>query len=411
MITQIRGLWTGTADVKTNTLNIFLIFITLFLVGCSISGNSISLDGDNSHPEIQISEGSTAEVNSDKTKTVEEINSVLPEPAVQTTVLPTETPSPTPAPLLYRLSEGSCCVDHFWSPDGNQILFVDRPAPEAQSGLWAVDINGGAAQFVTDRLGIFSPDMQLRAFPSNGQTIIERLSTGEQWVVPNDGRAVSFSPDGNQIAWTAGQSGPPFDRTQRQVWVSQFDGSQPLKVFTATGGGFEGWFPDGRLLVSERNADTNGEQVFWVFSLDENPGIQPSLTELGRAGRLRQAIISPNGSWLVYLATFSENSEQDGIWLVNSRTGERKRLEVFGDYLWQDDQHLLMVPLDLSQQVHRIVQIEAVSGQVTPITDPAVTPIKIAQGDWSVSPDGTKIAFLSAADSNIWVLKLLETQE
>ncbi len=71
-----------------------------------------------------------------------------------------------------------------------------------------------------------------------------------------------------------------------------------------------------------------------------------------------------------------------------------------------DGQHLLVVPVDLNQPVHQLLQVEADTGQVTDLTDPAVTPFKIANGDWSVSPVGDKIAFLSADDGNIWLLEL-----
>jgi Tol biopolymer transport system component len=93
-------------------------------------------------------------------------------------------------------------------------------------------------------------------------------------------------------------------------------------------------------------------------------------------------------------------------WLANSRTGERRRLDTFGGYQWRDDQRLLIVPLDLSQPIHRLLQVEAPSGQVQPITDPSITSFKIANGDWSVSPDSQMIAFVSADDGNIWILEL-----
>jgi Tol biopolymer transport system component len=41
-----------------------------------------------------------------------------------------------------------------------------------------------------------------------------------------------------------------------------------------------------------------------------------------------------------------------------------------------------------------------------PITDPSITSFKIANGDWSVSPDSQMIAFVSADDGNIWILEL-----
>jgi Tol biopolymer transport system component len=43
------------------------------------------------------------------------------------------------------------------------------------------------------------------------------------------------------------------------------------------------------------------------------------------------------------------------------------------------------------------------------LTDPAVTPFKIANGDWAVSPDGRYVAFVENQDRNIWVLEVAAT--
>jgi Tol biopolymer transport system component len=58
--------------------------------------------------------------------------------------------------------------------------------------------------------------------------------------------------------------------------------------------------------------------------------------------------------------------------------------------------------------VHRLWQVDVESGAATPLTDAAITPFKIANGDWSVSPDGRHVAFVSASDNNIWLLTLPE---
>jgi len=79
---------------------------------------------------------------------------------------------------------------------------------------------------------------------------------------------------------------------------------------------------------------------------------------------------------------------------------------VFGGYKWRDRARLLVVPLELDQPSHRLLQIWTDSGAMMFLTDPAATPFKIASGDWSISPDGTKIVFNSAQDGNIWVLEL-----
>ncbi len=331
-------------------------------------------------------------------------------PQVATTQRPEQTepvlPTPTPLPLLRQLTSGGCCAQPFWSADSQRVLFIDKPSPESPAGLWSVDLQGGPAQFANDRLGIYSNDQQLRAFPEAGQTIVERLSDGQRWVIPSGGRAVSFSPDGQQLAWTTGQGTAGSPSVPRQIWVSQVDGSRARQVLTLPGGSFSGWFSDGRLLISGRLTAPEAGQALYALTLPADEAGQPALTELARGERVRGTSISPDGRWLAYLVTLSADPQQNGIWLVNTQSGEKRRLDLFGAYRWRDGGRLLVVPLDLGQPVHRMWQVEAESGETAPLTDPATTPFKIANGDWSVSPDGRHMLFVSATDQNIWLLEL-----
>jgi Tol biopolymer transport system component len=312
------------------------------------------------------------------------------------------TATATPAPSLRQVTSGGCCVEPFWSPDSQRLLYLDKPAPDAPAGFYSVNVQDGSAALYTDRLGLYSPDLTLRAYPDGEQTIVERLADGQRWVIPSEGRAVSFSPDGTQLAWTAGQSGPPFDTARREIWTSQVDGSQAKPLIQLYSGGFSGWFPDGRLLINGRMDLNEPQQRLWAYSPKDG-----STLLLGSGERLRGVTISPGGSWVTYQVLFSANPEENGTWLVDTRNGEKRRLDLFGAYRWRDDAHLLLIPLDTSQPSHQLWQIEAATGQAQPLTDPAVTPFKIANGDWSVSPDGSKVAFVSAEDHNIWVIVLV----
>lgn len=385
-------------------LSLVLIFWMGLLVGCNAANPFPSKSTEPLSPSALVPTASSTIKTEEPTEQNPGSNPAPTVPLPQVSSTPIAPPSPTAAPALRRLTTGGCCVDPFWSPDGQQLLYIDRPSPEAPVGLWGIGINaqGSEPEFIIDRLGIYSPDMQLRAFPQDGTTYIENLSTGELWNIPNGGRAVSFSPDQTWLAWTAGQTGSPFNTARRDIWISRVDGSQDRLVFSGIRAGFEGWFPDGRILTSGLVEGSDSEQALWVLNPDQaEEGI-----ELGRSARIREARISPNGDWVAYLTSFSADPAQDGLWLADSRTGDRRRLDIFGGYQWRDDQHLLVVPLDLSQPVHRLLQVEAASGQVRPITDPTITPFKIANKDWVVSPDGKKMAFVSADDGNIWVLEL-----
>jgi hypothetical protein len=123
---------------------------------------------------------------------------------------------------------------------------------------------------------------------------------------------------------------------------------------------------------------------------------------------LRGSILSPERRWLAYQVVFSGQAEQDGLWIADLESGERRRLDLFGAYQWRPGGKLVVIPLEPGAGAHRLIEVDAATGAARPLTDPGTTPIRIANGDWAVSPDGRSVAFLSAADHNIWVLDLPE---
>jgi Tol biopolymer transport system component len=303
---------------------------------------------------------------------------------------------------LRQLTSGGCCVQPFFSPDSRMVLFIDRPDASAPAGLYGVPVEDGTTTLITERLGAFSADLSLRAFPSGGGAVIERLSDGQRWTVANGGREVSFSPDNAWVAWTSGQTGTNLDAARRQVWAAKTDGSAAHVVVEVTGGGFSGWLPDGRLLVTARlpGGDTG---LFAAL-----PGARTeALPELPLASgqRLRSLAVSPSGRWLAMLVTFSSDPAEDGVWVVDLQNGDRRKIEPFGAYRWRGDQ-LLLAPFEPGAASHRLLQIDPTTGLATAITDPALMPFKIANGDWRVSPDGRWMVFVSAQDQNLWLVKL-----
>ena len=318
------------------------------------------------------------------------------------TALPTETatPSPTPAPMARQLTTGGCCVRPFWSRDGSQVRFIDRPSPADPSGLWGVSLAGGEPVFITDRLGIYSADESLVAYPAGGQTIVERTD-GEKWTVPSGGRAVIFSPDSSKLAWQTASSSVNFDRRLVEIWVSAVDGSGARKAASLTGGGLIGWFPASqRLLVTRR---PEGGDVLEMAALDLATG---ELKSIISAPRLRGPALSPQGGWLVYQVAFSGDAAADGLWLVRSDGATARRLDVFGAFAWRTEGQLLIIPLEPGAPSNRVLEVDAETGLARQLTDPAHTPFHIAGGDWSLSPSGDRLAFVASEDHNIWVLDL-----
>lgn len=283
------------------------------------------------------------------------------------------------------------------------MWFIDRPNESSPSGVWGVNVSGGGPQFITDRVGVYSPDQSLVAYPEGGQTYVEQIG-GERWRIVNAaGRAVSFSPDSRSILWQAASSSENFDRRVVEVWMANLDGSKSRVVARLIGGGVSGWFPDGqRLLVSGR--ETLSDDPF-LAALNLADG---SLTVVARGPRLRGGTLSPEGGWVAYQITFSGDPAQDGLWVARTDGSGARRLEVFGAYRWRSEGKLLLIPLDANAGAagFRLLEVDAASGAARALTDPAVTPFRVAGGDWSVSPDGSRVVFVSAGDHNLWVIDL-----
>lgn len=324
-----------------------------------------------------------------------------------TRVPPTNIPVPsaTPAPILMRLTEPGCCTQPTWSADSTQVLYIDRPQPSLPAGLYGVELApaGSAPQLVTQRLGIYSPDRSHVAYPEDDETYIENVGSGQRWIVDNSGRQVAFAPGSNRIVWSVSESsGAGFDVRATEIFVAGLDGTLIGDPFVIFGGGFSGWIDDEHLLLVGKLERDEGERTLFNFTIADG-----TLVELGHGERLRSGIPSPNGKWVAYLVLFDqEQPQRNGFWIVSSDGQQRMQLDLFGPVQWRDGDHLLMVPQEPGAPSQRIIEIDATTGQSRQLTDPSSASFVIEGGDWRVAPDGQHIAFVSAEERAIWLLRL-----
>jgi Tol biopolymer transport system component len=334
-----------------------------------------------------------------------------PEPTA--TATPTATPTPTPLPQAVQLTASGCCTQPFWSPDSSEIRFIDRPSETSPAGIWGVRLDQPLAEpvLVSERIELSTalPDYLIDI--DGATTTIERLADGERWTVPAQGRTVRISPDRSRIAWSITNADLEPERQVAAIWVANLDGSDARQVATLPRGGVSGWISNDVLLVSGRESLQAQEQTLSALSLADG-----ATTELARAERLRGQVLSPSGQWIVYYTTFDADPANNGMWLVRTDGSERRQLDrgVFGAYQWRgcpgacgpEDDRLLIVPFDPEAAYHRLVEVNPATGDTRPLTDPGVTPFKIANGDWRVSPDGQQVVFVESSDRNIWVIEL-----
>lgn len=327
------------------------------------------------------------------------------------TLAPTPSPTATPRPVtrFAQLTQGGCCVQPFFHPDGQRVLFLDKPSAQAQLGYYSVSSVGPLAEpsLFTQRLGPFSGDLRYAQTLERGQTVIERLSDGVKWTIQNGGRRVTFSPDGLRIAWSVGEEVGNFDVRRQDIWVADVDGRNAKRVATRYGGGLQAWFSDGkRLLVTGKAQRGDALAAIGVISLDDG-----AARELTTVERLRNAVLSPEGRFLVYYMAGARDPELNGTWLldISAEGKEPVRLDFFGAFRWRDEGRLFYIPLQQGAPSTELMQLDVRTGQKTTlIRASADSPFKIANGDWDVSADGKRIAYLSARDRNVWVAELAE---
>jgi Tol biopolymer transport system component len=315
---------------------------------------------------------------------------------------PTPTITPTPTPELRQLTTGGCCVMPSWSPDSKQVLFIDRPAA-GEASVYAVAIDQPQEPQRSGPVGIYSPDRSLIAYPIDVRTIVEKLSTGDRWVMPNNGQAVEFSPDSRRVAWEVEAISGPYDERQNDIFMANYDGTDAVKVARVYGGGLVGWLPRGlSMLFLGRPSLSTRDRTLTALDLHTNEAI-----DLVTAERISGVGISPDGSWLSYYISFDKDDARNGIWVQRNDGSGARKLDMWGAYQWRDDSHLLVIPArSSSDQAFEIWEVDAATGEKHKLIDAAVTPLNILNGDWRVSPDGKYVVFVNSADRNLWLLEL-----
>lgn len=320
------------------------------------------------------------------------------------------TASPAVAGPPFRLTEPGCCARAFWRLDSRSLWFIDRPAG-GQTGFYAVTLDAPLAPptLITSTIASLSPDQRWSVAQTRERTTLTRLEDGQTFDVPSAGRAVSFSPDGAQIAWQVGggpnnaAGGPPADPSNK-IHVAAVDGSGDRQVIGLENGSLAGWLDERQLLIRVRQGRDSDVDQLQALPLDGRPARTIFTSE-----RLRGVSLSTDRSWLAYTVSGSTTAGANGLWIAATGEGGAppRRLDgLFGAFRWRDGHRLAIIPFEPGASSHRVVEMDAATGAQRGLTDPAVTPFRIADGDWSLSPDGRHLAFVSAADDALYAIAL-----
>jgi murein DD-endopeptidase MepM/ murein hydrolase activator NlpD len=309
-------------------------------------------------------------------------------------------------PSLIKLTEEGCCTQPFFSADGNSVLYYDQP-PGGPGGTWGIDVRTGQATLWNPLWGAHSLNRQYLTIPRPQDRITEvyHLPSGRHWTLATTTTLV-FSPDGTLVAYAAsapsalpGQQ-PPFRLSS--IWIAGADGQQAHQVQLPISGVVVTWLPDNQRLILSGRRMQQEDPAVWRYDLRDG-----SLALLHRARRLTGFLPSPDGAWVIYMAAWQPDSAENGLWVLNTDTGQRRKLDLVGSYRWSDDGRLFVIPVRATaEDSHEVWVVNPATGERARLTDPAQTRFRIANYDWALSPDGSKIAFVSAGDRSLWLLTL-----
>jgi Tol biopolymer transport system component len=137
-----------------------------------------------------------------------------------------------------------------------------------------------------------------------------------------------------------------------------------------------------------------------------DPATQASVN-LVTAERISGMNVSNDGTWITYYITFDADKSRNGIWIQHPDGSQPRKLEMWGAYQWRDDGRLLVIPTRASaDRAFEVWEVDAATGKGRKLTDAAMTPLLIFNGDWRVSPDGRYIVYVNSVDRNLWLLTL-----
>jgi hypothetical protein len=322
-------------------------------------------------------------------------------PAPTATALPTATatPTPTPVPAPRRLTDDGCCWDPFFLDD--QVTFIDRPSKNVPAGFYAVPLTGGPEKLVEQRLGYFLNGGAYFSYQDTGQTVIERRKDGKRWQLNTQSQPVTLSPDGSEAAWSLRDWNGPYDQRRAQIWRAPLEGGKPAAVLNLYGGGLSAWLPGDRWLLTGRRAISETDRTLFVYDL-KTGGRQ----NLFQAQNFRSMSVSPDGARVVLQIALDPKAERNGTWLISTAGGQPRKLDWYGAFAWRDAEHIYYFPFQASAAAQELWEYDVASNSSRRLIDPAVTPFKVAQGDFVFEPGGKTLVYVSALDQNLWALDL-----
>ncbi|GGS15161.1 hypothetical protein [Deinococcus knuensis] len=292
---------------------------------------------------------------------------------------------------------GECCPGVVWTPDSRALLFLDGPPARGSTGIYTVPAAGGEVTRRFSSVAFFSPSLRWAVRPGAGEaTTLQRLADGRTFTLPTYGADVTWTRAETRLAYARSDTSGNYDRRVTRVFVADAFGA-PRLVATLSGGSIHGWLDDTTLLLSGKPSAAARDRD--LFTLNTRTGARRVLRS---ALNLRSVTISPGGRQVAYTIAF-DSAARNGLWVQGTASGSPRELSTFGSYRWRDANRLLLIPLNAAGGPHTLRQYDVTANAWKTLGDLGD---QVRLADWSVSPDGRLLNYLSARDGNVRVLTL-----
>lgn len=302
---------------------------------------------------------------------------------------------------MQPLTMDGCCAVHWWHPTDSNLVYVIDGSPGQLAAIFEWDVSAKSMTGVIENVPPrqLSPDGSYRIIRGGGTVTVRRLSDNTDFAAPTNGFPPAISSDNSHLMWEVqyGQSVPGATPPQVEIWVSAIDGSNARQL-VARPDVSASWLDGSRLLISTRDRTRTTLEVVNV--------VDGSSFTLGTWDRLRGLSTAPGGERIMFYQTFQQDTNLNGVYVLETKPdAQAQKLAWFGGWRWRDAGSVYYVPFDPVNGIQRMHYYDLSTGEDRALTDPTTTPFTIANGDWSVSPDGTRIVFQNAADRRLWVLE------
>lgn len=324
-----------------------------------------------------------------------------PSPTPTTPPTPTPTPSPTPVPEPRAVTAAGCCGLFAWI-DSSTLLVFDAP-PDQPAGAWVVDTVQGGSHLLGPRFGLPGSSGNI-AVPdrAEGMTRVVDAQGTVLGTITNGGAPTWLSPDGQRVAWLERLPvRTPSSSLSRQVrlWTASVDGSGARAVLDLGTSGIA-WLGDGHRVIAAARATDGGSPGIWVIDVDAG-----TFRVLVDATFVQAVRVSPDGTRVAYLMTFTGDPDQDGLWVAEIDGPCRWRLPGWGPYRWGGDSRSLWrleLATDGAGSDH-LVAVDVETGQELARVELRG---RVLNDTWEVSPDGSRVAYWRESDRQVVVVDL-----